>query len=377
MEEQHLSQIYAPFSSTHNRPFTFPPTPPSPAPQAPHCDPQWSTCLSQPLDTMFGYLPFQPSDTDPLFDTLTSDVYPKCEQKTNAVQEVIMSPNEMTVSHGTTPSPSNSDEITATNIQPKYSFHETDFNLCHKLEDSNAGMFRRHRYHVNEHEMLQQCATENTDSTSHKSSRCLPIAQKYGTTFLFKRSYLHSSDNEGSHSPEYLNATHLQTQCAQHLRGQAVTLEDQAGATKGFRSFDNVNDVILLQEDGTGTHHHMIVDDTRSTPLSQKDSSAGDLLAIAGAFDHTTSGGEGEFLHPQSSAPTCGLGEFIDSLLSIFNSARTLLINIFFFRSFIYIDIHRYTPIYIDTHRYTSIYAHNKIVRNLIHKHEPSYKFQL
>jgi hypothetical protein len=121
--------------------------------------------------------------------------------------------------------------------------------------------------------------------------------------FLFKRSYLQISDNEGSHSPEYLNPTHLQTQCTQHLKGQAVTLDEQAGAPKGFRSFD---DVILLQEDGTG-NRRMTVDDIRSTPLSQKDSSAGDLLAVAGAFDHTTSGGEGEFLHPQSSAPPCGL----------------------------------------------------------------------
>ena len=324
MEEQYLSQIYAPFSSTHNRPFTFPPTPPSPAPQAPHCDSQWSTCLSQPLDTMFGYLPFQPPDPDPLFDTLTSNVYPKCEQKTNPEEELIMSPKEMTMSHGATPSPSNSDEIPGTKIQPKYSFHERDFNLCHNHEDSNAGMLRRHRYHVNQDEMMQQCATENRDSTTHRSNKCLPIPQKYGTTFLFKRSYVQISDNEGSHSPEYLNLTHLQTQCTQHLKGQAVTLEEQAGAPKGFRSFDGV---ILLQEDGTGTHHHMTVDDIRSTQLSRKDSSAGDLMAVAGAFDHTTSGGEGEFLHPQSSDPPCGLGEFIDSLLFICNSKRRLFIN--------------------------------------------------
>jgi hypothetical protein len=259
---------------------------------------------------MFGYLPFQPSDPDPLFDTLTSNVYPKCEQKTNTEQEVITSPNEMTLSHGATPSPSNSDEIPGTNIQPKYSFHETDFNLCHNHEDSNAGMFRRHRYHVNQHETMQQRATENRDRTTYKSRKCLPIPQKYGTPFLFKRSYLQSSDNEGSHSPEYLNPTHLQTRCAQHFRGHAVTLEDQAGAPHGFRSFDHVNGVILLQEDGTGTRHQMSVDDIGSTPLRQKDSSAGDLLAVAGAFDHTTPGGEGEFLHPQSSAPPCGLGEF-------------------------------------------------------------------
>jgi len=325
MEEQYLNQIYAPFSSIHNRPFTFPPTPPSPAPQAPHCDPNWSTCLSQPLDTMFGYLPFQPPDPDPLFDTLTSNVYPKCEQKTNAEQEVIMSPKEMTVSHGATPSPSNSDEVPGTNIQPKYSFHETDFDLCQDHEDSNAGVFRRHRYHVNHNGVMQQCATENRDSAIHRSSKCLPIPQKYGTTFLFKRSYLQISDNEGSHSPEYLNPTHLQTQCTQHLKGQVVTLEEQARATKGFRSFD---DVILLQEDGTGTRHHMTVDDIRSTPRSQKDSSAGDLLAVTGAFDPTTSGGEGEFLYPQSSALPCGFGEFIDSLLSILNSKRRLFINL-------------------------------------------------
>ena len=321
MEEQYLSQIYAPFSSTHNRPFTFPPTPPSPAPQAPHCDPQWSTCLHQPLDTMFGYLPFQPPDPDPLLDALTSNVYPKCEQKTNAEQEAIMSPpNEMTVSHGATPSPSDSDEIPGTNIQPKYSFHDTDFNLCHNHEDSNSGMFRRHGYHVNQRDTLQQCATENRDSTTHRSSKCLPIPQKYGTTFLFKRSYLQSSDNEGSHSPDYLSPTPLQTQCAQHLKGQVVALEEQEGAPKGFRRFDNVDDVILLQEDGNGTRRHMTVDDIRSTPLSQKDSSAVDLLAVAGAFDHTTSGGEGEFLHPQPSAHPCGLGEFIDSFLSISSS---------------------------------------------------------
>jgi len=273
---------------------------------------------------MFGYLPFQPLDPDPLVDTLTSNVYPKCEQKTNPEEELIMSPKEMTMSHGATPSPSNSDEIPGTKIQPKYSFHERDFNLCHNHEDSNAGMLRRHRYHVNQDEMMQQCATENRDSTTHRSNKCLPIPQKYGTTFLFKRSYVQISDNEGSHSPEYLNLTHLQTQCTQHLKGQAVTLEEQAGAPKGFRSFDGV---ILLQEDGTGTHHHMTVDDIRSTQLSRKDSSAGDLMAVAGAFDHTTSGGEGEFLHPQSSDPPCGLGEFIDSLLFICNSKRRLFIN--------------------------------------------------
>ena len=340
MEEQYLSPVYAPFSSTQNRPFTFPPTPPSPAPQVPHCDPQWSTRLSQPLDIMFGYLPFQPSDTDPLFNTLTSNVYPQCEQKTNAEHEIIMSPNETTVSQGDTPSPSNSDEILGTNVQTKYLFHETDFNLCHKHEDPNAGMFRRHRYHVNQHEMLRQCPTENRDSTTHKSNKCLPLPQKYGNTFLFKRSYLQSSDNEGSHSPEYSNPTHLQTQCTQHLRGQDVTLEEKAGPPNGFRSFDNVNDVILLQEDGTGTRHHMTADDIRSTPLSQKDSSAGDLLAVAEAFDHTTSGGEGGYPHPQSSAPPCGLGEFIDSLLFVCNRTRRLLINISILSI---IFIHRYS----------------------------------
>jgi hypothetical protein len=288
---------------------------------------------------MFGYLPFQPSEPDLLFDALTSNVYPQCEQKTNAEHGVIMLPNETTVSHGATPSPSNSDEIPGTNIQPKYSFQETDFNLCHNHEDSNAGMFRRHRYHVHQHEMLQQCVTENRDSTTHKSSKRFPLPQKYGTTFLFERSYLQSSDNEGSHSPECLNPTHLQAQCAQHLRGQDVTLEEKGGAPRSFRSFDNVNDVILLQEDGTGTRHHMTVDDNRSTPLRQKDSSAGDLLAVAEAFDHTTSGGEGELLHPQSSAPPSGIGEFIDSFLSIVNSAKGLLINITFL-SIIY--IHRY-----------------------------------
>jgi hypothetical protein len=201
-------------------------------------------------------------------------------------------------------------------------------------------MFRRHRHHVNRHEMLQQCATENRGSTTHKPSKGLPVPQKYGTTFLSKRSYLQSSDNEGSHSPKYLNPTHLHTQCSQNLRGQAVTMEEKAGAPKGFRSFDSLNDVILLQEDGTGTRHHMTVDYIRSTPLSQKDSSAGDLLAVAGAFDHTTSGGEGEFLHPQSSAPPCGLGEFIDSLMSICSSTTTLLIIISFL-SIVY--MHRYT----------------------------------
>lgn len=316
MEDQYLSQIYAPFTSTHNRPFTFPPTPPSPAPQVPHCDPQWSTCLSQPLDTMFGYLPFQPSDPDPLFDTLTRNVYPKCEQKTNEEQELIMTPIEMSVSHGATPSPSNSDEVSGTNLQPKYSFHDANFHLRHNREDSNAGMLRRHRYHANQHEMLQQCATENRHCTTHKSSKCLPLPQKYGTTFLLKRNYLQSSENDGSH---------LQTQYAQHLGGESVTLEVQAGTPKGFRGFDYVNDVMMLQEDGIGTRHRMTGDDIRSTPLSQKDSSAGDLLAVAGAFDHTTSGGEGEFLHQQSSAPPCGLGEFIDSLLSISNSTRRLL----------------------------------------------------
>jgi hypothetical protein len=273
---------------------------------------------------MFGYLPFQPSDPDPLFDTLASNVYPKCEHKTNTEQEVIMSPNEIAMSHGATPSPSNSEETPGAKIQPKYPFHETGFSLCHNHDDSNAGMLRRHQYHINQHEMLQHCAAVNGENTTHKSSKCLQIPQKYGTKVLIRRTYLLSSDNEGSHSPEYLNATHLQTQCAQHLGGQAVTLDEQAGAPKSFRSFDNVNDAIMLQEDGTGPRHQMTVDDIRSTPVSQEDSSVGDLLAVAGAFDHTTSDGEGEFLHSQSSAPPCGLGEFTDSLLSIFNSTKRL-----------------------------------------------------
>jgi hypothetical protein len=267
---------------------------------------------------MFGYLPFQPSDADPLFDTLSSNVYPKCEHKTNTEQEAIMSPNEMTMSHGATPSPSNSDETPGTNIQPKYPFHETDFSLCHNNDDSNPGMLRRiHQYNINQHEMLQLCAEVNRENSTHKSSKRLQIPQKYGTKFLIKSTYVQSSDNEGSHSPAYLSPTHLQTQCAQHLGGQTVTLGEQSGAPTGFRSFDNVNTAIMLQEDGTGPRHQMTVDDIRSTPLSQEDSSAGDLLAVAGAFDHTTSDGEGELVHPRSSAPPCGLGEFIDSLLSI------------------------------------------------------------
>ena len=335
MEEQYLSQIYAPFT----RSFTFPPTPPSPAPQVPQSDPQWSTCLPQPLDTMFGYPPFQPTNPDTLFETLTSDVYQKCDQQTNTEQEAIMSSNEMIRSHGATPSPSNSEEIPGSNFQPKYSFHETDFNHRHYHDDSNAGMFSRHRLHINQHEMLQHSATLNSENVTHKSSKCHQIPQKYGTSFLFKRGCLKSSDKEGRQSPEYLNPTHLQAQCAQQFGGQEVTLEDQAEAPEGFRSFDNVNDVIILQEDGTGTRQQMTVDDIKSTPLSQEESSADDLLAVAGAFDHTTSGGEREFLHPQSSAPPCGLGEFIDRLLSILNSTRRLLMNIPFL-SIIY--IHQY-----------------------------------
>jgi hypothetical protein len=346
MEEQYLSQIYTTFSSTHHRPFTFPPTPPSPAPQVPHCDPQWSTCLSQPLDTMFGYLPFPHSDPDLLFDTLASNVYPKCEHKTNTEQEVIMSPNEMATLHGAIPSPSNSEETPGTNIQPKYPFHETDFSLCHNHDDSNAGMLRRHQYNIKQHEMLPYCAEVNRENTTHKSNKCLQIPQKYGTKFLIKRTYLQTSDNEGNHSPEYQSPTHLQTQCAQHLGGQAVTLDEQAGAPTGFRSFDNVNDAIMLQEDGTGPRHQMTVDDIRSTPLRQEDNSAGDLLAVAGAFDQTTSDGEGGFLHPQSSAPPCGLGEFIYSLLSILSSTRRLIMSVLF-RSFVDTHIRATIRLYV------------------------------
>lgn len=325
MEQQYLSQICAPFSNTHNRPFTFPPTPPSPAPPVPHCDPSWSTCLSQPLDTMFGYAPFHPSDPNQLFDTLASNVYQKREQETNTEEELIMSSNGTAILHGATPSPSNSEEISDTNIQPKYTFQEMGFHLCHDEDGSNAGVYKRHQYHmrVDQYETPQHCGTLNRENTIQKPRKCHQSPHKYETTFLYKRSY---SDNEGNQYPECLNHTHLQTQCPQHLRGVEVPLDNKAGSPKDFRSLGNVDDVIMLREDGSGSRQQVTVDDIRWTPLSQEDASADDLLAAAEAFDHTRAGGEGEFLHPQSSSSPCGIGEFINNILPISNCTRRLLI---------------------------------------------------
>jgi hypothetical protein len=229
---------------------------------------------------------------------------------------MIMSPNGITILHGATQSPSNSEEIPDINIQPKYTFQEMGFNLCHNQDGSNSGVFKRHQYHVHvdQYEMSQHYVTVNRQDTVQKQRKCHQDPHKYETALVLQRSYLQSSDN-GGNSPDYLNQTHVQTQCPQHLGGETVTLENKAGAHEDVISFGNVNDVIMLQEDGSGSRQQMTVDDIRSTPLSQEDGSADDLLAAVGAFDHTTAGGEGEFLHPQSSPSPCGLGEFTNSLL--------------------------------------------------------------
>ncbi|XP_023707182.1 homeobox protein Hox-D4a-like [Cryptotermes secundus] len=309
MEEHYLCQLYAPINNTHNRSFTFPPTPPSPAPLAPHCDPQWSTYLPQPLDTMFGCSPFQTSDPNQLSDTPERNMYQKCEQKTNLNQEYITSPNGMAVLEGASLSPSNSGEASDKDIQPKYTFQEVNFNLFHKQDCSNADTFKRYQYqiHGSQSEMLSHYMTENGETALQNSRKCHQNTQKNETKFLFKQSYLQNSENEENQSPEYSNRTeidinHLQDQFAY----QSVILQSNVDAhsqhEQGVSSFDS--DVMMLQEDGRMSHQQMTVDDIKSMPLSQEDGSGGDIFGAAEAFNHTTSGGEGGFPHSQTSAST-------------------------------------------------------------------------
>lgn len=224
------------------------------------------------------------------------------------------------MSHWTTPSLSNSEDVSDTHIRSKCTFQEMDFSLCHNQEDSSADVFEKRQYqlHVDQFEMLQHYATLNGEKTLQESGKCRHQPQKYETAFLFKRSYLQTSDNEVTRSPEYLHQNHLQDQFKKHLGGEAITLGSKAGEVKDVRSFDNVNGAIMLEEDGSGTHQQIAVDNIRSMTLSQEDGSSDDLLVAAEAFRHTTVQGEGEILHPQSSASPCGLGEFTNSdILSI------------------------------------------------------------
>lgn len=326
MEEQYLCQLYAPINKTHNRSFTFPPTPPSPALLAPHCDSGWSIYLPQPLDSIFGYSPFQSSDPNQQAGTPEGNMYQKCEHKTS-LDEYIKSPNGMNVLDGSTPSPSNNGEVSDKDSPSKYTFQEVNFNLFHNQDCSNTDTFKRYQYqiHVNQPEMLPHYMTENGETAIQNARKCHQNAQKYETKFLFKQNYLHNSENEENHSPEYSNRNetdtdHLQCQFAHNFRGENVILQNNVETDSQHEhdvsSFDS--DVMMLQEDGSISHQQMTVDDIKSMSLSQEDRSGDDIFATAEAFDRTTSGGQEGFLHSQISASTQALGEFLQGKFPIF-----------------------------------------------------------
>jgi hypothetical protein len=159
--------------------------------------------------------------------------------------------------------------------------------------------------------------TENGEN----SRKCHQNTQKYETKFLLKQSYLQNSENEENQSPEYsdrneMDRNNLQNQFAYHFRDESVMLQNSVVTHSqhelGVGSFDG--DVMMLQEDGSVSHQQMTVDDIKSMPLSQED----DILATAEAFEHTTSGGEGAFLHSQISASTQELGEFPQGKSALF-----------------------------------------------------------
>jgi hypothetical protein len=327
MEEKYLCQLYAPTNNTHKRSFTFPPTPPSPSPLAPHCGFQWSAYLPQALDTVFGYSAFQPSEPNQLFDALEGNMYQKCEHKTNSNEEFIMSPDGMNVLDGTTLSPSNNGVVSDKNIQSKYTFQELNFNLFHSQDGSNADTFNRDQYQiqVNQSEMLSHYLAENGEAALQNSRKCHQNTQKYETKCLFRQSYLQNSENEENQSPEYSNhneidTNHLQNQFPHNFRGEAVILQNNVETrSQHQQDVGNIdNDAVMLQEDGSISRQQMTVDDIKSMQPSQEDGSGDDLFATAEAFDHTTSGGEEGFLHSQISASTQGLGEFLRGKYPLF-----------------------------------------------------------
>jgi hypothetical protein len=327
MEEQHLCQLYAPIDITQKRSFTFPPTPPSPTPLAP----QWSTYLPQPLDTMFGYSPFQPCDRNQVSDTSEGNIYQE--------EDFMTSPNGMSALDGANPSPSNSGEVSNKDIQSKYTLQEVDFSLLHNHDCSNADTIKRYQYqtHVNQCEMLSHCMTGNGETALQNSRKCHQNTQQYKTKFAFKQSYLQSSESEENRCLEYSNRSeiatnHLQNPSARNFKEGSVMLQNNLGThsqhEQDVGSYDS--DVMMLQEDGSIPHQQVTVDDIKSMSLSQEDG-LGDIFATAEAFDHTTSVGHGGYLHSHISASAQGLGESLYGTCPLFSR------------------IYRWTELFMDT----------------------------
>jgi hypothetical protein len=311
MEEQHLCQLCTPINITQKRSFTFPPTPPSPPPLAP----QWSTYLPQPLDTIFGYSPFQPFDLNEVSDTSEGNIYQK--------QEFVTSPNGISELDGANPSPSNSGDVLNEDIQPKYTFQEVNFSLFHNQECSIADTIKRYQYqtHVNRPQMLSHCMTGNGETAVQNSRKCHPNAQEHETKFVFKQNYLQSSESDENRCPEYSSRNEIATnQSAYHFKETSVMLQNNVGThsqhEEDVGSYDS--DVMMLQEDGSISHQQVTTDDMKSMSLGQEDG-LGDMFAAAEAFDHTTSEGEGQVLHSHISASAQGLGESLHGTCPLFS----------------------------------------------------------
>jgi hypothetical protein len=247
----------------------------------------------------------------------------KFEQKTSTNEELIMSPSGMDILETAISLPSNSGEVFDKNMQTKYTFQELNFNLFHNQDNLNADTCRRQQYqtHEDKFETSAHNMTETGESVRQNSRRCHQNPQKYETKCILKENYLLGPENEENQSPQHLNhnelyANHQQNQLTEHFRVQSVPFQNNAGAHseagEDVDSFNNVNDAIMLQEEGSGSRQQMTVDDIKSMPLSQGDGSGDDLFVAAEAFDHKTADAEGRLLqHTQLPAAPHGLGEFV------------------------------------------------------------------
>jgi hypothetical protein len=251
----------------------------------------------------------------------------KFEEKIST-EEPVMSPNGINILDGAIPLPSNSEEVSEKNTQPKYTFQELNFNLFHNQDSLNTDTCKRHQYQIHDKfETSAHYASETADIVRQNSRRFHQNPQKYETKLILKQSCLLSQENEENQSPQYLNyddiyVNHLQNQCTEYIRVESGPFQNDEGACcqsdQDVDSFDNVDDAIMLQEDGRGSRQQVAVDDIKSTPLSQEDDSADDLFFSAEAFDRKAAGAEGEFLQTQLPVSPHGLGEFlqIDQRLS-------------------------------------------------------------
>jgi hypothetical protein len=267
------------------------------------------------MDTTYGYPSFQSPDPNLLFENAAGNTYQKCDQKTNP-DEFITSPNGMIMFEAEVPSPSNSAEVLEKSIQTKYTFQELDFNLFHNQDNLNADAFRRHQYqiHVNQSEELAEYTTENGEITLQNSRKYHQNLQKYETKLIFKQSSLQSPENEENVCPKYLNhnetdTNDFQIQFPQPFREELLPFPNNTethSQAQVVASFDNVNDAIIFQADGSEYRQQVTVDDIKSVPVCQED----DLLVAAETLGQRTAAGEEEFTHPQISASPHGLGEF-------------------------------------------------------------------